>query len=97
MNGQDGLAYGPAPGVAWVKDAGQTILVDGPAGRSWTLEGLEAAAWDLLVLGHSFERTAGSLALLAGTDDEQGQTTLLAMVHRWQLAGILSAAVGKRP
>jgi hypothetical protein len=97
MNGQDGLAYGPAPGVTWVKDAGQTILVDGPAGRSWTLEGVEAAAWDLLVLGYTFERAAGSLALLAGIDDEQGRRALLAMIGRWRLAGILCAAEEMRP
>jgi hypothetical protein len=97
MSGQNGLAYGPAPGIAWVKDAGQTILVDGLGGRSWILHGLEAATWDLMALGYSFEDVAGSLALLAGIDDEEGRTTLLAMIHRWQGAGILCAAEGKRP
>lgn len=97
MSGQNGLAYSPAPGIAWVKDAGQTILVDGLGGKSWILHGLEAAAWDLLALGYSFEEAAGSLALLAGMDDEGGRTTLLATVRRWREAGILCAAEGKRP
>jgi len=97
MSGQNGLAYGPAPGIAWVKDAGQTILVDGLGGKSWILHGLEAVAWDLMALGYSFEEAAGSLALLSKVDDEQGRTTLLVLVRRWQGAGILCAAEGKRP
>lgn len=97
MGGQNGLAYGPAPGITWVKDAGQTILVDGLGGRSWILYGLEAAAWDLLALGYEFEGVVGALALLAGVDDEQGRTMLLATTRRWQEVGILCAAEGERP
>jgi len=97
MGGQNGPAYGPAPGVTWVKDADQTILVDGLGGRSWILHGLEAAAWDLVALGYSFEGAAGSLALLAGIEEEQGRSMLSATVRRWQEAGILCAAEGKQP
>jgi hypothetical protein len=95
MSGQNGLAYGPAPGITWLKDAEQTILVDGLGGKSWILHGLEAAAWDLMALGYSFEGVAGFLALLAGVDDEQGRMMLLATVRRWQGVGLLCAAEGK--
>ena len=97
MGGQDGLAYGPAPGITWAQDAGPTLLVDGLAGQLWILAGLEAAAWDLMALGYSFESIARSLAILAGVEDEQGRTILWATVGRWQEAGILSAAEGQRP
>ena len=97
MSGQNGLAYGPAPGLTWITDAGRTVLVDGLGGRSWTLHGLEAAAWDLMALGYSYEGIAGTLALLAGTDDEQGHTLLSATVRRWQDMGLLCAAEANRP
>jgi hypothetical protein len=97
MSGQNGLAYNPAAGITWVKDAGQTLLTDGLGGRLWILQGLEAAAWDLLVLGYSFESAARSLALLAGSGDEGGRAALSAMVRRWQGAGLLCVPEGNRP
>ncbi len=96
MGGQNGLAYSPAEGITWVKDAGQTILLDGLGGKSWILAGLEAAAWDLIALGYSFDDAAAALAILAGTDDDQGRATLWATVGRWQGAGILGATEGQR-
>jgi hypothetical protein len=96
MSGQNGLAYYAAE-IAWVRDAGQTILTDGLGGRSWILQGLEAAAWDLVSLGYSFEEMAGTLALLAGTDHEQSRSMLLATVRRWAEMGILCAADGQQP
>lgn len=83
-------AYRSAPGVIWLKDAGQTIVVDEAAGRSWALRGLDAAMWDLLVLGYSFRQAARLLALLADLPQGKARSALSAMLQRWESEGLLS-------
>jgi len=90
----DGCAFRSAPGVVWLKDSAATLVVDPVAGRSWALRGLEAAAWDLLVLGYQFEPAARLLAVLGDVAEAEAQTSLSNTLQRWEKVGILVAEKG---
>ncbi|MFN2226514.1 MAG: hypothetical protein ACK2UY_09410 [Anaerolineae bacterium] len=89
-----GRAYRAAPGVVWVKDGAATLVVNPAAGHSWALRGLEAATWDLLVLGYQFERAARLLAVLGDVTEADARASLSATLQRWEKAGILLAEKG---
>jgi hypothetical protein len=84
-----------SPSIAWVKDAGQTLVVANEAGsvpdrtergggaRSWSLCGVEATIWDLLSLGYPFERIAAFLAVLLCAPQQQAEDGLWAVLQRW--------------
>jgi hypothetical protein len=83
-------SYCSAPDIVWLKDAGQTIVLDQATGRSWALRGVQAAAWDLLVLGYSFEQATRLLALLADMTEEEAWASLSTMLQAWERFGILA-------
>jgi hypothetical protein len=83
------LAYCCAPGVVWVKDAGQTILVEQEGERGWMLRGVEAAAWDLLTLGYPFAETVHLISVLLDISPEDAGSTLMAMLRKWEGAGFM--------
>jgi hypothetical protein len=86
----DGRApYRCAPAIAWVKDFGQTILVDQETGESWILSGAEATIWDLLTLGYPADRIAGFLSLLSAQSPREAAGVLASVVGAWAQAGIL--------
>jgi hypothetical protein len=85
------LAYCCAPGVVWVKDAGQTILAEQEGERGWILRGVEAATWDLLTLGYPFEKTVRFLSVLLEVPMQEARNTLRATLQEWEGAGIVCA------
>ncbi|MEJ2211609.1 MAG: hypothetical protein P8129_21595 [Anaerolineae bacterium] len=70
------------------------MVVDGAAGHSWALSGLEAATWDLLALGYPFGPAARLLALLGDVAEAEARASLLATLYRWEKAGIVVAEKG---
>ncbi len=88
----DGRTCRPAPGVVWTADAAQTLLVDRDAGLSWTLEGVEAAVWQWLAAGNSYERTLRLLGALLSLSREEAGRRLDAILQGWLDAGILEAS-----
>lgn len=89
-------AYRSAPDVVWLKDVRQTIVVERATGRSWALRGRDAAAWDLLLLGYSFEQAARLLAAMADVADDEARTSLLTTLQGWERMGILVGEKGQR-
>lgn len=59
--------YAGPPGVAWALDTEHVILVSGPGGVAHRVNGLAAAVWVWLSLGHGYERVV-ALAAAAGSD-----------------------------
>ncbi|MBN1936022.1 MAG: hypothetical protein JW934_15240 [Anaerolineae bacterium] len=81
------IVYLCAPDIEWVRDKDQTILVD-KRGQSWSLEGIEAAAWDWLVLGYSYKDMVRFMRVAF-----ENQTPDVAMIlSHWHDVGILQAA-----
>lgn len=83
-------AYHSAPGVVWLRDAEQTIIVDRHCRTVWHLEGTEAVVWDLLELGRSFEHIVRVLSLIAHVSEVHARTSVVSMLERWLDAGILT-------
>jgi hypothetical protein len=88
------VAYRRAPTVVWVKDAHQTILVKEDDGRTWCLEGVEAAVWDLLTLNYSAERTIVLLSVLLNGSRREANEYLSEKLEGWQEAGIVQVVKG---
>lgn len=86
------LVYRCAPDIVWVKDSGQTILVDGEAGRSWLLSGWKATVWDLLSLGYLAGDIIRFLALLLDVPPETAQGTLVSILDEWEGNGMVCGA-----
>jgi hypothetical protein len=86
--------YRSVPGLAWVKDAELTLIVQHEEGRSWALRGLEAAIWDLLTLSYSFPRLVDAVALLAGCEPGEAAEIVMALLHEWEEQGIVCAGEG---
>lgn len=86
------VVYRCAPDIFWVKDAGQTILVEGETGCSWLLSGWKAVIWDLLSLGYSVEDVVRFLTVLLDVGPEEARRRLLAALHQWAGNGIVRGA-----
>jgi hypothetical protein len=86
--------YCCAPAIVWVKDAGQTILVEKNTERCWTIDGTEAMVWDLLTLNYTFERMVRFLSVALETRADAAQKVLLAILHGWEELGILQPTGG---
>jgi hypothetical protein len=82
-------AYRCAPAIVWVKDLGQTILLERESGRRWVIHGTEAMVWDLLTMGYAFERIVRFLAVMLEIPVDSAQGTLLAILHGWGELGIV--------
>lgn len=82
------LIHRCAPAIAWVRDADHTLLVDMERGRSWSLQGVEAAIWDWLASGTPYERVVRFLCLVLRTSEEEAKDALSATLDHWQDAGI---------
>lgn len=85
------IVYHCAPTVCWVKDTGQTILVEEQNGQSWSLCGLEAVVWDLLVLEYPADRIVEFLAALLDEPHERAKEGLRSILQRWEEIGLLKA------
>ena len=87
------LAYHCAPEIVWVKDAGQTILVDRQAGRSWLLRDWKAVLWDLLSLGYVAEQIIRFLVPLLDVPPDAAREELLTTLEEWESSGLVCSAV----
>ena len=77
------------PGTIWLRDAKHTLVI-GPDRRSVTrLGAIEAAAWDLLVLGYRFEQLVGTLSLLMDDSEARAFEALTSMLAEWADAGLV--------
>jgi hypothetical protein len=88
------LQYRCGPAIAWVKDADRTLLVQEEKARSWSLDGVEAVIWDLLVLNYPLKQLTCFLSVLLNASSEEANRTLLAIARKWETAGILQAEGG---
>jgi len=88
------IVYRSAPGIAWVKDAELTLIVDDERGQSWSLRGLEAAVWDLMTLSHSFAEIVNLVSLLAHCAPDEAASIVTALLHQWEQQGIVRATEG---
>ena len=93
MNSDLMPAYRCAPGVVWVKDATQTILVNADTGSSWRLGGCDAAIWDLVCLGYQTEEIIRFLALLLDITPKAAGSRLRDTLHQWEDSGVVCGTV----
>lgn len=83
------LLYHCSPAIVWVKDAGQTLLVDRETGQSWLLHNMEAVIWDLLIVGYPYEKIIQMISLVLSLSEERVEHTLSGVLRTWQKAGII--------
>ncbi|MGD1992490.1 MAG: hypothetical protein PVI59_04775 [Anaerolineae bacterium] len=84
-----------APAIAWVRDAGRTLLVDQMTGASLLLQGAEAVIWDLVVAGHSYDRLIPMLAAILSLSEEKARIALVGALAVWQEKGFLIVSEGE--
>lgn len=85
----EGVAYCCAPHVVWARDVERVILVDSQDGRSWALDGIEAAVWDWLATGYPYERVVHFVALTRKTLESEAGARLDSILRRWCDAGLI--------
>jgi len=91
-----GRTYHCSPAIVWVKDADQTLVVDGESGQSWTLRGAEAVVWDLLAVGCRYRKIVELLALTLSLSPKQADQSLSSMLRKWRAAGIVQVSGANR-
>lgn len=89
-----GASYRCAPAIVWVKDSGQTILVESESERCWIMRGVEAMVWDLLTLNYTFEGIVHFLSVMLEIPVDKASGDLWAILQGWEDAGILLPARG---
>jgi hypothetical protein len=88
-SGDDWLTCRCAPSIAWLRDDGQTLLVDAEREQFWSIHGVEAAIWDFLALAHPYEKIVRFLSLLMTASTDEAERTFLAVLRDWQRTGIV--------
>ena len=78
-----------SPSIVWTRDHGRTLLVHEGTGVSRWLEGLEATAWDLVVLGYEPRAVGRFLADLGSITEPEAGQTIQGILEAWQRQGIL--------
>ncbi|MGD2205445.1 MAG: hypothetical protein PVH17_01585 [Anaerolineae bacterium] len=96
MTGVGTSAYRCSPGIAWVKDAEQTLLIQEEKRRSWSLCGAEAVVWDLLVLAYPFPQTVRFFSALFACTTQEAEEILRTMLGEWEEKGIVCAVEGNQ-
>ena len=89
MNGRFSRTYYSAPGTMWLRDAACTLVIGPDRGSVCRLSATEAAAWDLLVLGYSFDRLVHTLSLLMDDSEEAACEAFMSMLAGWADAGLV--------
>ncbi len=87
-----GITYRCAPDITWVRDSGQTLLVDAQTRQSWSLRGAEVAMWDWLTLAYPYEKLIRFISLLLRAPADDAKRMLLTTLLGWQDAGIVEIA-----
>jgi hypothetical protein len=88
------LVYRCSPAIAWVKDAGQTLLVQEEKKCWWSLHGIEAVIWDLGVLAYPFHKIVRFMSILLGSTMPEAEEILGTILHEWVEKGILCVEEG---
>lgn len=83
--------YRCSPTIDWVKDAGLTLLVRADDRRAWSLYGVEAAIWDLLVLSYPFHKVVHLLSILLACTTGEAEEILATTLEEWETKGIVNA------
>jgi len=83
------LVYRCSPAIVWVSDAGQALLVDREAAQFWLLHLPDAAIWDWLVAGYSYEKIVRMLGLILSLSTAEAERTLVRVLENWRDAGII--------
>ena len=89
-----GAVFRCAPSIVWVKDSGQTILVERESERWWIIRGVEAVVWDLLTLNYPFQGIVRFLAVMLEIPLDEAMGNLWAILREWGDAGILLPTKG---
>jgi hypothetical protein len=88
------MIYACSPGLRWVKDGRQTLLVADATAESWTLAGHEAALWDYLALDLEYDDVARRFSALLAAPADEAERMLAGILAAWQQAGILTCSGG---
>ena len=89
MNSPDNtITYRCSQGVRWSVSTGGIALVNA-AGETAFLEYPQAAAWDFVSRGFSFEQAVRMLCTIASLNTEQAGRFLAASLEEWVEAGFL--------
>jgi len=86
------LVYCCSPAIVWARDAGHILLLDRETGQSWSLRDEEEVIWDLLAVGHSYEKIVQILSLTLSLSAEQADHTLFSVLQNWRDAGIVQVS-----
>ena len=83
------VVYRCSPSVVWVKDAEQTLVVDGETQRSWALRDAGAVTWELLAVGYSYRRLVVMLSLIFSLPTQEAERRLVDVLQQWRDEGIV--------
>jgi len=86
------LIYHCAPSIIWTRELDHTRLIDSQRGASWTIQGVEATVWDLLLLAYPYQRVIAFLSSLLVVPAEEAKEVLLAILEKWQGEGIVETS-----
>lgn len=75
--------------IVWVQDAHHIILVDGQAGASYTLQGVEAALWNWLRFSLPYPQLVAWVAAALKLPLADGAIQVHTILRRWQQMGII--------
>lgn len=75
--------------IVWVRDGHGLVLVGQEDGRACTLDGVEAAIWEWLALGHCHEGIIRLLEALLGASSEEARCVLSGTLQNWHGAGLV--------
>lgn len=85
--------YACSDSLRWVKDTSQVIIVDEQQGKTFTLQGVDAAIWSWLSLRYSYQKLIHLVAALLAVSDVDAEHTLRTTLHRWHTQGLLEVVV----
>jgi hypothetical protein len=84
------FVYCCAPAVVWLRDGNQVFLVDEERHTGWTLRGVEATIWDLIVLTYPYSNIVTFLSLLLCVSADEAKTQLKTTLYQWQTVGLVN-------
>lgn len=79
-----------APHVKWSVEVWGVILLNEASGLVRSLEYPQAAIWDLINRGYSFEKTKRLVSAITSSGTEAAEELLLESLERWTAEGFLT-------
>jgi hypothetical protein len=83
------VTYQCAPHVRWAVESRGIILVDQNKGSAHSLSYPQAAVWDLINSGYSFDQGVKMLRAVASMEAKEAERFLLESLDEWAEAGFL--------